>query len=139
MIEPAEATVGTVPFVALEVDPVPASVGRVRRRLMGFATAHGADAVMRSNVGLAVSEAMTNAVVHGHRRGLVPGRIHVAADVEDGALEVVVCDSGNGIRPGTSSTGLGLGLAFIAEITARFEVREQVPRGTEVWMRFVLA
>src|SRR4051794_2254090 len=139
MIEPLDpaTAVETVPFVAVEVAATLAGVPRVRRMLVSFAAANGADAGTQAMVGLAASEAMTNAVVHGHRGG-VPGFVHVAADVEDGALELVVCDRGHGIRAGTPSDGLGLGLVLIAEVTARFEIREQQPRGTEVWMRFLL-
>src|SRR4051794_2871776 len=132
------AVVDVVPFVSFVVSPEPSQVGRVRRSLVAFAAEHGAEAGDQRAIALAVSEAMTNAVVHG-RDGHGGGRVHVAADVERDVLEIVVADDGPGLSPRRPAPeGLGLGLAFVAAMTTRFEVRDREPRGTEVWMRFVL-
>lgn len=115
---------------------VPATVSDTRRLLVAFAAHFGATAAVLADVALAVTEAVTNAVVHAYGPG-APGLIHVIADVEDEALEVLVIDYGIGFRPGHSD-GLGLGLATIASSTARFAISRREPTGTEVWMRFLL-
>ena len=80
---------------------------------------------------------MSNAVRHAYDPGET-GRVHVAADVENAALEVVVGDEGHGFRPGHDDTAAGLGLSVIASSTADFGIAQREPRGTEVWMRFLL-
>ena len=81
---------------------------------------------------LAVSEAVNNTVVHAR-----DGIVRVAADVEDDELEIVVSDEGLGFRPG-ASPGAGLGLMVIERCCDAFLVRDQIPCGVEVWMRFAL-
>jgi anti-sigma regulatory factor (Ser/Thr protein kinase) len=108
----------------------------MRRLLVAFAAHFGASAVVCADVALAVTEAVANVVLHAYEPR-APGLVHVMADVEDDALEVLVIDHGLGLRPGRSD-GLGLGLATIAASTARFAISGRDPTGTEVWMRFLL-
>jgi anti-sigma regulatory factor (Ser/Thr protein kinase) len=61
--------------------------------------------------------------------------LRIAADFEDGDLEVVVADEGEGLRP-RRSPGLGAGLPVIAETCDEFVVREREGGGVELWMRF---
>ena len=126
---------GTRSLVTLEVRAVPENVGHVRQLLGAFAGAHGADAPARANIALAVSEAVANAVLHGYHDS-PPGSIHVVAEYEDDAIEIVIGDDGHGMAAHVESEGLGLGLGLIARIAGRFTVRDRDPRGTEVWMRF---
>lgn len=126
-----------VPLVRVDVEARPESVGEVRRWLIGFATEHGADPDQLSRIGLAVSEAITNAVVHAYPPGS-PGQVHVVMDLEDEELEVVVADDGQGLRASLDSYGLGAGLPIVAACSDRFAIRERVPHGIEVWMRFSL-
>jgi two-component sensor histidine kinase len=51
-------------------------------------------------------------------------------------LEFVISDRGNGFREGESS-GLGLGLQLIAELSSEAKIVEG-PTGTRVRMRFAL-
>jgi serine/threonine-protein kinase RsbW len=125
-----------VPFVGFDADAVAHSVGVARRRVVAFASDVGADRQLQARVALAVSEAATNVVVHAYREP-APRRLHVAADFEDGDLEIVVADEGEGLRPGRSP-GLGIGLGAIAECCDEFIVREGDPAGVELWMRFLV-
>ena len=127
-----------VPALSIDVDAKPENVREVRRWVVGFAAEHGADSDELSRIALAVSEATTNAVAHAYAPA-APGPIHVTADLEDGELEIVVADDGAGLRADSHSAGLGLGLPLVAECSDRFAVRERVPDGTEIWMRFTLA
>jgi anti-sigma regulatory factor (Ser/Thr protein kinase) len=124
----------TVPFVRMDVEAVARCVGEVRRRLIAFASEVGADRELQARVALAVSEAVTNVVVHAYpRAGSRP--LSVEADFEDGDLEVVVGDEGEGLRS-RRSPGMGAGLGVIAETCDEFVIREREPAGVELWMRF---
>jgi serine/threonine-protein kinase RsbW/stage II sporulation protein AB (anti-sigma F factor) len=117
----------------------PESVGLLRRELVTYARANGASEETCQAVALAVSEALTNAVVHGYA-DRAPGELIVEAwQDEDGYLVVVVCDEGPGIRPRMDSPGLGLGLSLMAQVAAEVRVanRSQSP-GAMVLLRFAL-
>ena len=124
-------SVGSVPYIVLDRAAVASSVGELRRAVAAFAAEHGADGEILERVRLAVSEAVNNTVVHAG------GIVRVAADVEDDELEIVVSDEGLGFRPGPSP-GAGLGLLVIERCCDAFLVRDQIPHGVEVWMRFDL-
>jgi serine/threonine-protein kinase RsbW len=125
-----------VPYLGLNGDALPETAGEARRRITEFAAAHGASHRMQTDIALAVTEAVTNVIVHAYPAGRV-GSVSIAADIEQGELEIVVIDHGEGFRPGTSP-GLGAGLSIIAETTSAFAIREQTPTGIELWMRFTL-
>src|SRR4051812_16238290 len=77
----------------------PPSVSAIRHTLQDWARAAGIREEVISAVGLAVSEASTNAVVHAYAEHDVPGSIVVAAGLDDDAIWVHVCDEGRGMRP----------------------------------------
>ena len=122
-----------VPFVSFSVDAVAENVGAIRQRVVGFAGEHGAGPEEQAAVALAISEAASNVVVHAYPVGRGP--IHVEADVEDGDLELVVADDGQGFTT-AQSTRLGAGLAVVARSCAAYAIRERLPHGVELWMRF---
>jgi len=95
-------------------------------------SAEGIDAVR-----LAVSEAVTNAVIHAYRDNDSEGDLSVRAGVESGELVVVVADRGVGLAPRRDSPGLGLGMPLMASVTSRFRVVSR-GAGTEVHMAFPL-
>ena len=125
-----------IPLLTGSVDANPHAVQHVRRAVGRFARSHGAEGELLGLIELAVSEAVANVVQHAYRPG-DHGLIHVAADVEEGTLEIVVGDDGHGFRSGETE-GQGLGLPAIAGITADFAISQRIPQGTEVWMRFFL-
>jgi len=127
--------VGTVPYIAFDVPASEASVGAARRAVAAFAEENGAPEDVVERVRLAVSEALNNAVTHAFAGS--GGDVHVAADVEDRDLEVVVSDAGLGFRTGVSP-GAGLGMLVIERCCDAFLVHNRVPTGVEVWMRFWL-
>ena len=113
----------------------PPGVGAMRRDVAAFARRCGMDVDGVNAVRLAVSEAATNAVVHGYRER--NGELRVSAHVRDGELVIVVVDSGVGLTPRPDSPGLGLGLPLMASVTTRFQVVSG-GAGTEVHMAFPL-
>ena len=126
-----ETTAGEREEVRLELPSEPPSIKRARDAVSLLAEHVGASA---GDVKLAVSEAVTNAVVHGFR-DRAPGTISVEARMRDGLLFVTVADDGIGMLPNPDSGGLGLGLSLITQLAhdVRFDSDES---GVTVTMRF---
>ena len=91
------------------------------------------------NLRVAVSEAITNVVVHAYPDGTA-GTVRVTVE-QDGQPEVYVAvrDEGSGLRPRPDSPGLGLGLPLIAQLSNGLWVADGTGAGTVVSMRFDLA
>ena len=88
------------------------------------------------DVALAVTEAVTNAVLHAFI-DREPGTIRVSAAAGPDELTVVVTDDGIGMRPRPDSPGLGLGLPTIGRLAALVDLRVPEGGGTELSMTFV--
>ena len=115
------------------------SVTQLRQAVVDFAYEHGAPEPCLSDIRLAVSEALSNAVVHAFR-GRAEGTV-IASVTTDASewVEVRVTDDGSGMAPRNDSPGLGLGLPLIRHLTDQFEHRPPPGSvGTELWMRFRL-
>lgn len=87
-----------------------------RAAVVALAQAADASADALDDVRLAISEAVTNVVVHAYTDS-VPGPIHVEARVQDRKLIVEVSDEGTGLRPRPDSPGIGVGLPLISAVT----------------------
>lgn len=112
----------------------PQSASRARRAVLD---ALSGIAVDRDAVGVVVSEAVTNAVVHAYRDREHPGQVHVSASLNDEGVEVAVADDGIGLHPRTDSPGVGLGMPLIADLADRVEITGVHP-GTRVSAHFTL-
>ncbi|HLY48045.1 MAG TPA: ATP-binding protein [Solirubrobacteraceae bacterium] len=117
---------------------VPEAVADARNALTGFARDAGADPELLEAVRLAASEAVTNAVMHAYR-DREAGTVHVSASYVENELWLLVADAGDGLRPHAGSTGLGLGLALIAQLADDFQILSRGSGGTELRLRFNLA
>src|SRR4051794_16370452 len=119
-----------------ELPAEPASVTTVRGQVREFAELQGVRREEIVDVTLAVTEAVTNAVLHPFvdRR---PGTIGVAAVTGADELTVTVSDDGRGMQPRADSPGLGLGLPTIGRLAALVDLREPAGGGTELSMTFV--
>ena len=104
------------------------SVGRARRAVAQLATRLGASV---SDVTIAVSEAVGNAVVHAFREGR-SGTITLFARHDRGRLLVTVADDGIGMTPNPENAGLGFGIPLITKVCD--DVRSQ--DGTQITMCF---
>jgi anti-sigma regulatory factor (Ser/Thr protein kinase) len=106
-----------------------------RRAVAAYAREHGA--VDPDGIALAVSEAVTNAVIHAYVDELRPGDVEVFAERHpDDGLEIHVCDEGRGMMPRSDSPGLGVGLPLVAKLAQRFRVESRPSGGTAVSMVF---
>ena len=124
---------GTVLRLAIE----PEAAGRARRAAVALATELGAAPEARESIAVAVTEAVANVVVHAYRLG-GDGMVEVALRGDDDCLEVVVSDTGVGMRPRDDSPGLGLGLGLMAALADQFEVTPGEAGGTDVRLGFRL-
>jgi anti-sigma regulatory factor (Ser/Thr protein kinase) len=88
------------------------------------------------DVGLVVSEGVTNAVNHAYV-GDEPGDVRIQVAFLEEELQVTIEDDGKGMTPRPDSPGLGLGLPLIATVSERFDSRTQPGGGTRlcVWFR----
>lgn len=100
----------------------PESIAALRHAVVDFAGSSGASDRQREDIALAVSEAVTNAVIHAYAGDAIPGDVAVQAWMQDRSLEVVVCDEGIGMVPRTDSPGLGLGLPLIGQVTQQIGI-----------------
>jgi anti-sigma regulatory factor (Ser/Thr protein kinase) len=111
----------------------------MRGRAAAFASATGASAEMTHAVGLAVSETVTNAVVHAYA-GREPGWVSVRCRADGERLVVEVIDEGTGVAARDDSPGVGHGLAMVGALAQTLEIapRPDGP-GTIVTMSFAAA
>ncbi|MFP5361412.1 MAG: ATP-binding protein [Thermoleophilia bacterium] len=116
---------------------VPASVPELRGEIAAFARAAGVHEPLLSSVKLAVSEAVTNAVLHAYV-GLRPGPVRVAAWLDDDCMLIEVSDDGAGMMPRLDSPGLGVGLPFIAETADSLDISSSPGGGARLRMAFEL-
>lgn len=113
------------------------SVPRARNDVVAFAVRRGASEAQVAAIRLAVSEAVSNVVVHAYDGG-EPGEIHVTAEIAARELWVLISDEGRGFQAPARTPGLGWGLPLIAHMSDRLEIAERAEGGTEIRMRFAL-
>jgi serine/threonine-protein kinase RsbW/stage II sporulation protein AB (anti-sigma F factor) len=114
-----------------------ASVSMLRGEVVGYLAGADVCGERAEDIRLAVSEALSNAVVHAYRDRDTPGEMEVNACRCDDTLEVIVRDGGSGMAPRNDSPGLGLGLPVIARMADRVEVHGvEGSTGTEIRMCF---
>jgi anti-sigma regulatory factor (Ser/Thr protein kinase) len=117
----------------------PEEIAAVRHDVRDCAERNGA--ADPNAIALAVTEAITNAIVHAYIDAPEPGEIEVVVQClpDDAGIEILVCDEGRGMMPRTDSPGLGLGLALIGRLTE--ELRIESPDsavGVRVHMTFAI-
>ena len=112
----------------------PRSASRARRAVLDSLRGIAVD---RDAIGVVVSEAVTNAVLHAYRDQDPPGRVHVSASIDDQGVAVSVDDDGTGMRPRMDSPGVGLGMPLMGDLADRVEVMSRGP-GTRIRALFHL-
>lgn len=109
-------------------------VGDLRKAVVAFAEELGFDDT--NPIALAVSEAMTNVVVHAYRDTDVGDMRIIACDKPD-RLVVVVRDYGAGMLPRADSPGLGLGLPLISTMADDLQIEAAEGSGCLLRMHFL--
>jgi anti-sigma regulatory factor (Ser/Thr protein kinase) len=120
----------------MSVPSAPEAVAALRNAVGQFAQSRGFDGETVEAIKLAVSEAVTNAVLHGYSDH--PGQISVVAELENsGALQVLIADKGRGMLPHRDSEGLGLGVPIMTTLADHVDITSPTNQGgTEVQMHF---
>jgi anti-sigma regulatory factor (Ser/Thr protein kinase) len=118
---------------------VPSTVTALRGEVAAFVTAAGLGEPLLSGVKLAVSEAVTNAVMHAYVGAATPGEVRLLASVDGDGVHVTVSDDGCGMVPRLDSPGLGVGLPFIAHTAQTLDIGHSSTGGTELRMSFRVA
>jgi serine/threonine-protein kinase RsbW len=117
----------------------PGQVAGLRRHAVAFAGEQHVPDPPIADLRLAVSEAVTNVVLHAYRDDDRPGTVTVTVDVHPGERKVTVRvrDEGSGVHPRSDSPGMGLGLPLIAQVADELEIGPASEgAGTELCMTF---
>ena len=122
----------------VDLQAAPPSVPQARALVRAMAREHGAGTQDQERIGLAVSEAVTNAVVHAYAdiSGSLVSLWAVAARDE---IWVLVADDGCGLGAAAQSCGLGLGVPIMEHSCDALGIKRRAAGGTLVEMRFCLS
>lgn len=121
----------------MTVVAIPENIPVLRHAATDFAREQGVSEERTFEVALAVSEAVTNAILHAYA-GREPGTVTIEADPAQDEFVVRVTDDGRGMQPNPDSPGLGLGLPTIGRLSASVEI-EPGPHGAGTAVRMVFA
>jgi serine/threonine-protein kinase RsbW len=124
------------PSAAWVLPAEPSAVSQLRRRAVEFASRAAASDEVTQAIALAVSETVTNAVVHAYDDD-DRGQVRVSCHVDGERIIVEVADEGVGIGPLRDSSGIGHGLAIVGALVQRLDIGPgSARRGTAVTMAF---
>jgi anti-sigma regulatory factor (Ser/Thr protein kinase) len=127
----------TAPRFDRMVPAAPESIGALRRELRRWARRQGASSTVQANVALAFSEACTSIMGPEAPPDGIGGPLILQAWVEGEEIGVRVSHGSRGNPSPPVGVGYGFGMALIARICDRFEVRRREDRpGTAVLMLF---
>jgi anti-sigma regulatory factor (Ser/Thr protein kinase) len=114
----------------------PPAVSLLRRRAAEFVSTAGASDEVTQAVALAVSEIVTNAVVHAYDAE-ARGQVRVGCHVDGERFIVEVADEGAGIEVRHHSPGIGHGLSMVGALAQTLDIAAGPEgRGTVVTMGF---
>lgn len=129
-------------FVRLEFPSLPSNVGLARIAIATFATQLEFTLGELEEIRVAISEAVSNCVIHAYPDN--PGQVQLEAAIDDGYLEINITDFGKGIEDiemartpafSTDPERMGLGLVFMDSFMDLLEVQSEPGKGTRIRMR----
>jgi anti-sigma regulatory factor (Ser/Thr protein kinase) len=117
-----------------------AAVPTVRRGVTDALQRHGVDSdELRADVALALSETVTNAILHAYPDEDTVCTVAVTIEQTAETIIVSVKDTGVGVSEPSEAPGLGLGLRLIQQLTTAWSVASTPTAGTTITMRFATA
>jgi anti-sigma regulatory factor (Ser/Thr protein kinase) len=124
------------PPVTMSLEAKPQNAAVARRVIADAAASKGLADRLAADAKVVVTESFTNATRHAYS-GRATGRVVVEAEADDEGITIAVRDSGEGFRPRLPEADevSGLGLALIAALSDRVELRRLGGGGTEVRAR----
>ena len=131
---------GGTPSVDTLLESTLESVDSAEELVLQVAQSAGVPEDELHKIGMAVREAMVNAVVHGNRYN-ANKRVHLTVGVDSGRMTVRIADQGEGFDMSMLPDPLaeenllrqsGRGILLIRAFVDRFHVRRLDPAGTEV-------
>jgi anti-sigma regulatory factor (Ser/Thr protein kinase) len=129
----------TAPRFDRMVPAAPDAVGSLRRELRRWARRQGAPADVQARLALAFSEACAVIIGPAEVRPPDPGPLMLQAWIDRDELRARVSHRSRGVPTPPQDVGYGFGLALIARLCDRFEVRRRDDRpGTALLMVFRL-
>jgi anti-sigma regulatory factor (Ser/Thr protein kinase) len=111
-------------------------VGRMRRAAAATAAELGLSGVALEQFELAVSEALTNVVLHAYHGS--PGPMSMEVEGDEDAIRVTVADEGDGMAAQAENRGLGLGLGILASAADCCLIRTRRGHGMQITLGFGL-
>ena len=107
-------------------------VGGVRRSVVAFAGEHGVPDAVLTDLGIALSEIVTNAMLHGDAADTLTG----AVDVADDAVTVAVRGAGVGMASPADGPATRMGIVIVAALADGVRVGPTDDASREVSMTF---
>ncbi|MCK8816591.1 anti-sigma F factor [Natroniella sulfidigena] len=126
--------------VELIIDSRSSNVGLARVTAASFASQLNFTLAEIEEIKVAISEAVSNAIVHAYQEKI--GKIKMKMMIYEEQLEIIIRDDGQGIEDVeqvcessyTTTDRMGLGLAFIESFMDKFEIKSKLGEGTELKM-----
>jgi serine/threonine-protein kinase RsbW len=115
---------------------VPDQVGPLRRTVAAAATEMGLDPDRTDHLQLAVSEALSNVILHAYVGA--GGEMRVEVERDELELRITIDDDGAGLGTRPVTPGLGLGLGIIATASDRCEIASKPETGTRLTLVYEL-
>lgn len=138
---------GTSNKMQVEFDALSINEGFARVTVAAFIAEQNPTLDELADVKTAVSEAVTNAIIHGYEEE--PGKVVLACRIEDHMVELQVADTGKGItdiakartpffttKPELERSGMGF--AFMEAFMDEVQVESEPGKGTRVIMKKLL-
>jgi anti-sigma regulatory factor (Ser/Thr protein kinase) len=114
-----------------------AALPTVRRGVTDALQRHGVNSdELRADVSLALTEALTNAILHAYPDDDTVCTIAVTVEQTAKTIVISVTDTGVGVSEPSGTRGLGLGLRLIQQLTTTWSVSSTPTTGTTITMRF---
>jgi len=128
--------------IKLSILTMPENVPLARVTVAAFASQLEFNLDELEDIKVAVSEAVTNCLVHGYSNDR-NRTVNIVCSIYDNTLEIIVEDEGVGITDvskalqpafSTDPERMGLGFTFMQSFMDNLEVRSEISKGTRVTM-----